>query len=116
MRNLLATLALTLGASWTAASAQTRPSEFPGDPRMGVCTHFAQGWDYEKIMPLIEKSGLGWIRDDLGWEPIESQKGVYHIPERTLAWIKAAHAHHLRVLAILNGSNKLYADHWDPQA
>jgi len=67
-------------------------------------------------MPLIEKSGIVWIRDDLGWEGVEKQKGVYQIPERTLAWIRAAHANHLRVDLILNGSNKLYADRYDPQA
>ena len=83
---------------------------------MGVCTHFAQGWDHQKIMPLIEKSGFGWIRDDLGWESIEKKKGEYQVPERTLAWIRAAHAHHIRVLLILNGSNRLYADPYDAQA
>lgn len=109
---------LTWTASWSSALAQaTRPSDaFPGDARMGTCTHFAQGWDPEKTMPLIEKSGLGWIRDDLDWHSIEAQKGVYKIPDRTLAWVHAAHAHHLQLLAIFNGSNALYADHYDPQA
>ena len=117
-RAILLFILIAFTADGPAAFAQTtRPSDaFPGDPRMGTCTHFAQGWDHEKIMPLIEKSGLGWIRDDLDWQQIESQKGVYKIPERTLAWIRAAHVHHLRVLAILNGSNKFYDDHYDPQA
>jgi hypothetical protein len=95
------------------AFAQT---EFTNDPRLGVCTHFSQGWDAQKIMPLIEKAGIGWIRDDLGWEGIESKKGVYHVPDRTMAWIRAGHANHVRVLLILNGSNKLYADRYDPEA
>ena len=67
-------------------------------------------------MPLIERSGLSWIRDDLDWGQTETEKGVYKIPERTLAWVRAAHAHHLRLLAILNGSNRIYANRWDPQA
>jgi hypothetical protein len=99
------------------AFAQARPSpDFSGDPRMGTCTHFAQGWDPQKFMPLVEKSGIGWIRDDLGWEGVEKQKGEYHIPDKTLAWIHAAHANHVRLLLILNGENKLYADRYDPQA
>ena len=99
------------------AFAQTRPAvDFSGDPRMGTCTHFAQGWDPEKFMPLVEKSGIGWIRDDMGWEGVEKQKGEYHIPEKTLAWIHAVHANHVRLLLILNGENKLYADRYDPQA
>lgn len=113
-----ATIFLALLALCAGATAQTtRPSDaFPGDSRMGTCTHFAQGWDAEKFMPLIEKSGLGWIRDDLDWQSIEAQKGIYKIPDHTLAWIRSAHAHHVRVLAILNGSNMFYADHYDPQA
>ncbi|HEX3996951.1 MAG TPA: hypothetical protein VHX65_00190 [Pirellulales bacterium] len=90
---------------------------FTGDPRLGTCTHFAQGWDYQKFMPLIEKAGLGWIRDDVGWESLETrEKGKYAMPERTLAWIRSAHEHHVRVLAILNGGNRLYADRYDPEA
>ena len=100
-----------------SASAQTRPAiEFSGDPRLGVCTHFAQGWDAGKVMPLIENSGFGWIRDDFGWEGIERKNGEYHIPDHTLGWIRAAHEHHIRVLLILNGSNRLYADPYDPAA
>lgn len=104
-------------ATGSLAPAQSKPAiEYAGDPRMGTCTHFAQGWDYQKVMPLIEQSGISWIRDDLGWESCEKAKGVYRMPERSLAWIRAAHAHHLRVLLIVNGSNKLYADKYDPQA
>ena len=102
-----------LAGSVSAAFGQTN---FSGDSRLGTCTHFAQGWDYQKLMPLIEKSGLGWIRDDIGWDSVEREKGKYQVPERTLAWIHAAHEHHLRVLAILNADNKLYADHYDPEA
>src|SRR5437879_3599764 len=100
-RSLLAPDALLLGAM---AHARTKPADrVAGDARMGACTHFAQGWDYQKLMPLIAKSGLGWIRDDLGWESVEREKGVYQIPAKTLAWVRAAHAHRLRLLVILNG-------------
>jgi hypothetical protein len=109
-------LIAALFGSAAAAFAQTRPVEFSGDPRMGTCTHFAQGWDPVKLMPLVEKSGIGWVRDDLGWEGVEKQKGEYHIPEKTLAWIHAVHANHVRLLLILNGENKLYADRYDPPA
>lgn len=97
----------------SAAIGQTK---FAGDPRLGVCTHFSQGWDYARLMPLVEKAGLGWIRDDVGWESIESKKGTYHVPESTMAWIRSAHENRVRVLAILNGGNRLYADRYDPEA
>jgi hypothetical protein len=118
VKTTAAIVLLALFANGRATRAQTtRPAFlYAGDSRMGVCTHFAQGWNAEKIMPEIEKSGFDWIRDDLGWEPIESKKGEYHIPDQTLAWIRSAHAHHLRLLLILNGSNRLYADKYDPQA
>lgn len=109
----LIAIALWVGAFAAAARSEAPPT---GDPRMGVCAHFSQGWDTEKLMPLIQRSGLGWIRDDLGWEGAETERGKYQIPERTLAWIDAAHAHHLRLLLILNGGNKLYDDRYDVEA
>jgi hypothetical protein len=84
--------------------------------RLGTCTHFSQGWDHKKIMPLIQESGLGWIRDDLNWNTVEKKKGEYIIPEKTLQWIRAAHQHNLKLILILNGSNRIYENPYDREA
>jgi hypothetical protein len=83
---------------------------------MGTGAHFSDAWDYQKLLPLMEKSGLGWVRDELGWETIEKEKRVYRIPENTLAWIHAVHKHHLRLLLILNDGNPIYKDNYDSDA
>ena len=103
------------------ASQPATPDSIPTklslrDARLGVATHFEQGWDHEKIMPLIVQSGLGWIRDELYWAQVEKNKGVYLVPEKELRWIKAAHGHGLKLLLVLNGGNGLYADRYDPEA
>jgi hypothetical protein len=89
----------------TVAAAQ----EIPRHPGIGVGTHFAQGWDVEKVMPLVARSGAGWIRDELYWDDFEKQKGVYRVPEKTMAWINAAHAAGLNIDLLLNDSNSIYA-------
>ena len=39
----------------------------------GTQTHFGQWWDYKGVLPLVEKAGLKWIRDDFGWQNIEME-------------------------------------------
>ena len=84
--------------------------------KMGTCTHFSQGWDYEKIIPLIQRSGMGWIRDDLNWKDIELKKGRYIIPEKTIKWINAVHEHDLKLILILNRGNPIYKNPYDADA
>lgn len=87
-------------------------------PQVGVCTHFVfPSWDADKIMPVLAASGVGWIRDDISWASIEKEKGVYQISERNWKWINAAHAAGIKILAIFNYGNSLYApDNYNPQA
>ncbi len=92
-------------------------SDSPGrDDRIGVCTHFSHDWSVEEIMPLIAKSGAGWIRDDFGWAAMEPTPGNYHIPAKAKAWIQAARKSGLKVDLILAYGNPAYADHYDTAA
>jgi len=83
---------------------------------MGTNTHFCQGWNPNTIMPLIEQSGFGWIRDEIYWNDVEMIKGTYIIRPKVLKWIKEAHKHNLKLILILNGKNKLYTDIYDADA
>ena len=65
---------------------------------------------------MIADAGLGWIRDDLNWNDVEKQKGIYVIPAQTLKWIKAAHANNLKLILLLNKGNTLYTNPYDPEA
>jgi hypothetical protein len=100
-------LQLLVVVATVAAIAEAQ--DVPRHPRVGVGTHFDQNWELEKVMPLIARSGVAWIRDDLSWESYERQKGVYRVPAKTMAWIDAAHAAGLKIDLVFNGSNDIYA-------
>ncbi|MBV8097850.1 MAG: hypothetical protein JOZ31_01700 [Verrucomicrobia bacterium] len=86
------------------------------DDRVGVCTHFSQNWSPELVIPLIAKSGVGWIRDDFNWSSLEPTPGNYHIPAETKSWIQAARTAGLKIDLILAYGNGAYADHYDTAA
>jgi hypothetical protein len=99
-----------------SAGAQTVPEKFERDDRIGVCTHFSQNWPVEEIMPLIAKSGAGWIRDDVGWGGLEPTPGNYQIPAKTKAWIHAAKRAGLKIDLILAYGNRAYPDPYNTDA
>jgi hypothetical protein len=92
------------------------------NPNFGVCTHFAQKrpglshWVPEVLMPQIGQAGFGWIRDEILWREVETEKGVYQIPEKTRRWIDAAAKENLKVVVCFNNGNSLYDDPFDPDA
>ena len=100
----------------TYVNAQAAPESLGRDDRIGVCTHFGQNWSVEQIMPLIAKSGAGWIRDDFGWAGMEPTPGNYHIPAKAKAWIQAARRAGLKIDLILDYGNPAYADRYDTAA
>jgi hypothetical protein len=96
--------------------AKVVPEKLDPDDRIGICTHFSQNWSVDEIMPLIARSGAGWIRDDLGWGGLEPTPGHYQIPLKTKVWIHAARRAGLKVDLILTFGNPAYADHYDTDA
>jgi hypothetical protein len=67
-------------------------------------------------MPLIARSGAGWIRDDLNWADLEPTPGNYQIPSKARGWIQAAKHMGLKIDLILAYGNPAYADHYDTGA
>ena len=51
-------------------------------------------------MPLIARSGVGWIRDELGWGALEPTPGKYQIPLKTRIWIAAARRAGIKIVLI----------------
>jgi hypothetical protein len=93
-------------------------ADFPEGPnyRTGTATHFDQGWDSAKTMPLIRSAGFGWIRDEVQWSEIEKKRGHYALPKKTKQWLQDAKRNALRVILILNFSNPIYQDNYDAAA
>ena len=67
-------------------------------------------------MPLIARSGAGWLRDDLNWADLERTPGNYQIPLKTKGLIQAARRVGLKVDLILAYGNPAYPDHYDTAA
>ena len=68
-------------------------------------------------MPLIARSGAGWIRDDIRTGlSLEPTPGNYQIPLKTKTWIHAARQAGLKIDLILAYGNPAYADHYDTAA
>ncbi|HSI07256.1 MAG: hypothetical protein ACAH89_15410 [Rariglobus sp.] len=103
-------LLLWSGASLATAAESATPAAAPviKHPRLGVCTHLRR-WKNEAIIPLLANSGVTYIRDDYYWKAIETKKGVYALPEDYRKWLDAAHAAGLKVIAIFDQENSLYA-------
>ena len=82
--------------------------------QLAVQTHYGHpGWEPLSNFDYIEDLGVGWIRDELFWSHAETEKGVYKIPDYTWEWIQAARERDLKIVLILNGSNKIYDDPYD---
>ena len=49
----------------------------------GTCTHFGQfgdkGDDYHVLLPIAKKAGVKWIRDEVYWSYIETEKGKIEV-------------------------------------
>ncbi len=71
-------------------------------------THFAHGWD-PAISPLVVRSGVAGVRDELYWREVEPERGRFAVPahyENTMATLAR---HRLSPLIVLSFEN----DHYD---
>ena len=83
------------------------------DDRLGVNTHFDQGWNPSAVIPLIPAAGFGWIRDELNWGQFEPVKGQYTLPQNFINWVTIAGQAGLKVDLCIAQGNNLYADPYD---
>jgi len=86
------------------------------DDRLGVNTHFDQGWNPSQVIPRIPAAGFGWIRDVLSWGKFEPVKGRYILPQSFINWVIIAGQNGLKVDLCLAYGNSLYADPYDVAA
>ena len=97
----------------------TIAASFAGDDRLGFSTHFDQqgsspNWNARYLMPKIAATKAAWIRDDWNWGVCETSPGVYSVPSSKQAWLDAAYANGLKVVAVLNYPPKFYSNPWSP--
>jgi hypothetical protein len=84
---------------------------------LGVCTHFESrevGWKIENLLPVLLDLGATHVRQEIKWEWVEKEKGVFEIPQLSRTWIDAVAQQGLGVIVILNYGNPLYENPLDP--
>ena len=102
MRRILALLAIAVCAR---AVEPVTPSGFV----VGVCTHFSQGKGLLPVnLSLIRQAGANALRDETGWNRLESVKGQLKMPDEWDAFVRRAAAMGIRPLLILDYGNRFY--------
>src|SRR5579862_3192128 len=77
------------------------------DPRFGVMTHFAQGWDASWIS-LITQDAVPDVRDELYWQIVEPQRGRFVFPEQYEHYMAELKKNGISPLIVLSFENKNY--------
>ena len=102
-RGFLLLLALAAEPALFAAG----PDSPAADERFGVMTHFAQGWD-PAMIPQIAAGGIFQVRDELYWDSVEGNKGVFKFPETYDRYLGALDRQKISPLIVLSFENHNY--------
>jgi Glycosyl hydrolase family 1 len=70
----------------------------------GIGTHITSN----QGLSLIHEAGISWLRDDIHWDQIERERGVFVMPERYERYVNEALRRGIKPLLILCYGNKLY--------
>jgi hypothetical protein len=77
------------------------------DLRFGAMTHFAHGWDPNWAWVAAMRS-IGTVRDELYWNSVETQKGVYAFPQAYDAYMDTLRVAGISPLVVLSFENANY--------
>jgi hypothetical protein len=85
----------------------TRASAAEPDHRFGAMTHFAHGWDpvWADIAAL---RGITTVRDELYWDVVEREKGVFTFPRAFDGYMDALRRNGIAPLIVLSFENRNY--------
>lgn len=97
------TLRRLTGIALTALAAFPTPAAM----RIGVNTHFEQGWP-RATFGKVSESGADGIRDVVMWDKIERQPGIYDFTEKNSGYVAYACAHSISVLVMVPPRNRRY--------
>ncbi|WP_294393655.1 hypothetical protein [uncultured Sphingomonas sp.] len=101
---LLLLAPVLLGGSSTLPAATPVPS---GPLRVGVATHFDQGWSLS-LMDRLGGLRLRAIRDDLPWGKVEHAPGEYDFSGPSAAYVARACAQGVKLLLMIDPRHQAY--------
>lgn len=96
-----------LGAFFLCVLSASSLQAAQPDSRFGVQTHFAQGWD-PIWADIAAMRGVSAARDELYWNQVETQPGVYSFPAAFDAYMAALQRDQIAPLITLDFANPLY--------
>src|SRR5690349_3914234 len=98
-------LLFTLGFGLSVAASPGRAAS--EDLRFGAMTHFAHGWDpvWADIAVL---RGVRTVRDELYWDAVEREKGVFAFPRQFDAYMDSLRRNRISPLIVLSFENRNY--------
>jgi hypothetical protein len=79
----------------------------PAENRMGVMTHFAQGWTPDWVSS-VKDAGIPQVRDEVYWAQLEQVKGVFQFPAAFDAYMTALNQNGISPLLLLDYENPFY--------
>ena len=83
------------------------PKESRFDDWLGICTHYAQGWNLE-TQKFLPPAGIRFFRDEMGWGRCEREKGKYEFDPYWDQYVNEAREKGLEPLLILDYANGHY--------
>jgi hypothetical protein len=75
---------------------------------LGMCTHYGHQSYPLETMDLLRRYGIDQFRDEISWQAVERQKGVYGLPAAATNFLDRARALTMRPLLIYDYANPLY--------
>ncbi len=120
MPKWIITLILSFPASLACMADPPMTGNYPLPIRtFGVQGHFgrhSEGWDIEKLLPIMRQMGVSCVKDEIYWSMVEKRKGVYEIDEANEKFVNALRAAGIKPIFSLTYGNSLYADSLDADA
>jgi hypothetical protein len=96
-----------LGGGLAALRAQPENETAPTPVVFGAMTHFAQGW-HTDLVPRLAATGITEVRDELYWDAVEPQPGVFKFPASYEAYMASLRSAGVLPLIELTFENRNY--------
>ena len=85
-----------------------KSDEIPGRTIWGVNTHFGQRDTPDEAYEMLQIVGMDAVRDELGWGPLEKEKGVYTFIDRHVDYTSRLKKHGIPLWFSASYGNSLY--------
>lgn len=91
-------------------SVMNVPTDGNKNEALGVQTHFTVPCgSVDKLMPILAKSGFGFIRDQCRWYDYEKSAGVYAFPEVNQKIYSALESHNMDMIQGVGGNTWIWS-------